>query len=170
MPVLRSNMYRDTPYWLNSIFQGQMFTASHVYTIAAGATAYLQLSTPAKLAHIINFAGQAEGAGPILVLVRENPTLTTGSTPPTAFSNMNRRSAKTPAMQVFTNPTGVSGGTVIETFLVATGGGPKSAGSFGIPALEWVLKSSTNYSLSFQNQGSQSSSCQVSLVWYESEN
>lgn len=170
MPVLRSSIYRDTPYWLNFVFSGQAFSASHVYTIGAGQAAYLELRTDARIVHLLSFTGQTEGSGPILALVRENPTATSGTTPPTALANMDRRSAKTPAMQVFVNPTGISGGTVIETFLIATGGGPKAAGSFAAFGLEWVLKSASRYVLSFTNQGSQSSSCHVSLLWCESEN
>lgn len=170
MPVLRSSIYRDTPYWLNFVFAGQAYSASHVYTIGAGATAYLELKTDARIAHILSFTGQAEGAGPILVGVRENPTAISGTTPPTAIANMDRRSAKTPSMQVFVNPTGISGGTVIETFLIATGGGPKSAGSLAAEALEWILRPAARYVLSLLNQGSQSSSCHVSLLWCESDN
>jgi len=170
MPAVRTLAYRNTPYWLNFVFAGRAYSASHIYTIGVGATAYLELRTGARIAHILSFTGQADGAGPILVQVRENPTLTGGTTPPTALANMDRRSTKTPTMQVFINPAGISGGTVIETFLIAMGGGPKAAGSFAAFALEWALKPGSRYALSFANQGSQNSSCYMSLVWCESDN
>lgn len=160
---------RETPYWLQFLYAGEMFTASRLYSVAAASTAYVQSITHAKLIHLLARTLSVDGGGPITLALYEAPTVTDGTL---QFTKMNcdRRSAKVSTFDLFYNPTAVSGGTLLFTDYVATGGGPKSTGSTTAGINEVVFKPNTKYVLALTNTGTQTSAIQINYLWYESSN
>ncbi|GEM_PF-5307397 len=170
METISSQIIRQTPYWLNFMLSGQMYSASNQYSIASSGVAYMQSTTPSnKLIHLISRDLTANGGGPITVELFEAPTITDGTTPPTIY-NLDRRSAKTPSWQLYTNPTGVSGGTKLLIAQISTGGGPKGSGGLSSGISEFILKPSTKYVLKMTNTGAQTSLVTLTYLWYESGN
>lgn len=171
---ISSSSFRATPYWLNFVFTGQFFTVHHRYTIAAGGTAYLQAKTNSRLFHTVARSMNFDGTGPVVVDAIESPTITDGTTPPDVVSNLDRRSSKTPTTQIFVDPTGVSGGTLIDRdVLFSTGGGffgGNATGTFVSANWERVLKQSDSTILAINNTGGDTVDFIVSIVFYESGN
>jgi len=170
--MFKTEVLRQTPYWLNFLFAGQMYIASHSYTIGNGATAYVESIIPpttGKIIHLLTRGITVEGGGPITIDLYEAPTVTDGTTP-FIMSNLDRRSAKTPSWQLFSDPTGVSGGTHISTDIVSTGGGPKATGALVSGTTELIFHPSYRYVLKMTNLGSLASTVIVSYLWYESGN
>jgi hypothetical protein len=169
--VIGSSTNNPRTYWMQYLFNGQMFKFGHTYSIASLGTAYMQGIVPAgKLIHIFSRTMDVEGGGPVTCSLYEAPTITDGTTPPDITSNLDRRSAKTPTFLNYINPTGVSGGTLIDRDVIPTGGGPKTTASFVSGATERILKPSTKYCLVFYNGGTQTSSFTINITWYESGN
>jgi hypothetical protein len=171
--IFKTSSLRETPYWMNFLFTGQMYTASHSYTIGNGATAYVQSIIPPTTGRIIHLMARninVDGGGPITINLYENPTVTDGTTPFSAMGNCDRRSAKTPQWALYCDPTAVSGGTLLTTDIVSTGGGPKATGSLVSGAVELIFKPSAKYVLKMTNNGSIASTVIVSYLWYESGN
>lgn len=168
--TIESSIMRQTPYWLNFLFVGQMYSASHKYSIAATSSAYMESIVPSnKLIHLISRDLTVDAGGPLDVELYEAPTITDGTTPPTIY-NLDRRSSKTPSWQLFVNPTGVSGGTKLLVAQISTGGGPKSTGGLSSGVAEFILKPSTKYVLKITNTGTQTSTVVLTYTWYESGN
>lgn len=166
---------RETLYYLNFIFNGQMFSLRTAYSIAASETVMTQFKTPAdKVIHISQRNIIADGGGPYNVQLVENPTPITNGTPmpPNVFSNMDRRSTKQASLQVFLNPTDVGGGTVIDVDYIPTGANATNKGSavYTVSDIERILKPDTNYVLSITNAGTQSGNVLFHLLQYESDN
>lgn len=170
--MIHKYLLRDTPYWLNFVFTGQMYIANHIMTIGAGLTSYLQANTQTMLIHGLTRILAVEGGGPILYQVLEEPftTLTDGTLPIDCISNMDRRSTKTNEFTYYRNPTNVTGGTLIEQGLVATGGGPQASAALEMGLAERVYKQNTKYIFRATNQGAQPSTVSYSFLWYESGN
>lgn len=171
MGFLQDTTNNPRTYWMQFLFNGQMHRLSHTYTINPAATVYMEGIVPAgKLIHIFSRNMSVAAGGPITVDLIEAPTITDGTTPPTVVSNLDRRSAKTPALINYVDPTAVSGGTLIDRDYVATTGGPNSATSISAGATERILKPSTKYVITMTNTGAQASTFNIGIVWYESGN
>lgn len=166
---ISSSLFRDTPYWLNFLYAGQMFSWDNKFTIPNGGTVYYEIETGlTRLHHTISRGLSVEGGGPITLKLIESPTLTDGTLK--ASHNMDRRSAKIAATKFYINPTGVTGGTIIDEMFVPTGGGPKTSASLQAGLTERVLKPNTTYAVSLKNDGSQPSIVEVNILFYESVN
>jgi hypothetical protein len=151
------------------MYNGEMYSLGIVATVTAGSVNYLQAKTGANLFHTITREHIFDGGGPFLIEVIENPTLTDGTIPIVA-TNMNRTSAKTHTMSFFANPTGISGGSIIDTmYLPATGAGLNKTG-LGGEENERILKKNTNYLLRITNNGSQGSTLFTRLIFFETVN
>lgn len=169
MAVITSNTFRDTPYWLNFLFEGQMFTWHNKFSIPATSTVFYEVKTdPLRLHHTFQRSLSVEGGGPITLQLIEAPTLVDGT--PIVSNNLDRRSAKTADTLFFINPTGVSGGTVIEEMFIPTGGGPNTSAALNAGLTERVLKQGTTYAVSLTNDGAQASTVEVNIIYYESGN
>lgn len=161
---------RETPYWLQFLYAGQMFTASHLYSaVAAGGTVYVESIIGSELIHLLARNVTVDGGGPVTLSLYEAPTITDGTL---QFTKMNcdRRSAKTGTFILYYNPTAVSGGTLLFTDYIATGGGPKGTGGTTVGINEVVFKPNTKYVLAITNTGTQTSNVQINYLWYESSN
>jgi len=151
------------------MFDGDMYILSASLAIGAGATVYTQAKTGSvQNNHFLETIYTFDSGGPFTVNFLEAPTMTDGTTEVFAM-NMNRQSANTPDIQFFSNPTAVSGGTIIETiFIPASGLGANTTGA-GISGAERIMKKSTNYSLQIINAGNASTFYTRSL-FYETGN
>lgn len=167
--TISSSLFRDTPYWLNFLYAGQMFSWDHKFTIPSAGTVYYEVETGlSRLHHTLTRGLAVDGGGPITLRLIEAPTLTDGTLK--AANNMDRRSAKIAATKFYTNPTGVAGGTVIEEMFIPTGGGPNTSASLQAGLTERILKPNTKYVVSILNSGAQPSTVEVNILFYESVN
>jgi hypothetical protein len=160
---------RDTPYHAHHMFDGDMYVLNSIMSVGAGTTVYIQGKLGAnKFFHKVERRHAFESGGPYTIDLIEAPTLTDGTTVVTA-SNMNRQSTKTHAAQFFSNPTGVSGGTIIDTlYIPASGSGSNTIGT-GTLGSERILKKSTDYLIRIANGGG-ASILYSTVLFYESDN
>lgn len=172
--TVESRIFRQTPYFLNFTFNGQLYTFHHRFSIPGNATVdavLAQTGTP-KLIHVFQRVMTIQGGGPYVVTLIENPTISdTGTDISSQNSNMDRRSTKTPQLQYFSNPT-ISGGTVISEDFLTSGGGPNASSSIGgsIVGIERLLALDTDYVLRIQNTGSNQGTFHFDILTYESQN
>lgn len=146
-----------------------MFHLQHTFTIPNGASAFLQLNTYEHIFHTVARIEKFNGGSPIKVELFENPTVVNGNIPPDLIANLDRRSSKTPSVDLFVNPTGIVGGTLADLdFITSTSGlGGNSAGSLSAPDFERILKQNSKYILKYTNQGTQSTTLHLTLIFYE---
>ena len=170
---LQVDQTRSTPYILNFIFSGNVQNIFQQFTVANGATAYIQIQTPPDLfTHIITrqHLVSSNGTGAAQFDLLEAPTLTDGTTPVTVNANSNRLSAKNTIPNIFNDPTGVTGGTLIARD-IGYGTGNKSANIVGaLDSLERILLKDTDYVLALTNNTGQSAVIATNMVIYTSSN
>lgn len=152
----------------SAIHSGLAFGYATKFTVAAGASAYLEVLTPAEgYVHWKPSAIQTD-APKILVQLIEAPT----TTPGTPVTSHNRRRVGTPPASTVTlrlNPTGVSGGTVIDQDYVGGGSGAGNSSVSGGLATndnEWVLAQGTLYVIKVTNGGSGSADVGLKVFYY----
>src|SRR5574341_909987 len=160
---------RETPYLSQFMFTGNMYLLNSVRSIGSTSTIYIQGKFgPNKLFHTIERKHSFNAGGPFTIDLLEAPTLTDGTTEAFAV-NMNRLSTKTHEARFFSNPTGVSGGTIIDTlYIPAAGTGANTTGT-GVSGAERILKRSTDYVIRITNAGA-ASTFYTSVLFYESGN
>lgn len=160
---------RETPYLAHHMFDGDMYILSSVRSVGSGATIYIQGKFGStQLFHTIERRHTFEGGGPYTIDLIESPTITDGTTAVLA-RNMNRQSTNTHTAQFFSDPTGVSGGTIIDTLYIPSAGlGSQTTGT-GVLGVERILKKSTSYVLKIVNGGA-ASTFYTSVLFYESGN
>lgn len=100
------SQFRDTPYTRGFVFVGQAFSASYIFTVAIGATQWIQFSTGDKLIHGIDQI-IVPNKGDVTFRMWEGSTITTPGSGAMPSVNMNRKSAKT-STAVFTRDPVVS--------------------------------------------------------------
>lgn len=168
--MIGSSLFRSSPYWLNFLFAGQMYSWDYKFSVGAGASVYYQVKTGANwMFHTLSRTVSVEAGGPYRVELYEAPTVTDGTIQQLPY-NMNRKSAKTAEPIIYINPTGVSGGTLLEKMFLPTGGGPKTSGELAAGISERVLKPSTNYVVKITNSGGAAGTAMINLLFYESGN
>ena len=149
---------------LNHVHGGLYFTAS-VVNAALGASAllYIEMIIPANIeAHLKSFSFYNGDDGHFEFV--EAPTLTTGATPLTAY-NRNRRSVKTSGIVLKSNPTGISGGIVLDPMYFK--GTNQTPGVLIRSDIEWVLKPATTYLLRLTNDGVGAEQALLKAGWCE---
>lgn len=146
--------------------------ATFTEAVADDGFIYLELITPSvssRYVHLKKWVGWSEG-GVATIEVVESPTLTTGAT---AIIPQNRKRTGTPgtsAVLVKTNPTSISGGTVIDGPTIFGGGG--AGGGFGGNAdsnIELVLGVNKTYLVRIKNLAGAAKAMGLWLFWYEEE-
>lgn len=154
---------RNTPYWLQFMFAGKMFSYTKPIVATANSTTYMQFKTGStQIIHLIDRIFQTQ-SNDITVEFLENPTLTDG-TPADPPSNLQRQSVNTSDITVYNNPVGVSGGNIIGKVKLVNGIEWKSK------EFEMVLKKNTNYVIKVTNTLGSNVDVAMYLVWYESSN
>lgn len=168
--MIGSSVFRESDYWLNFLFAGQMFEWNYKFSVGAGATVYYEgITGTDHLIHILLSKVSVEGGGPYRVNLYEAPTVTDGTIPQPAY-NLNRRSAKLLDGIIYINPTAVSGGTLLERLLIPTGGGPNTAASLKPGIAERILKTNTKYVVSITNSGLSAGTAMINNLLYHSGN
>lgn len=126
--------------------------------LAVGASVYIEIITPAFTVGAKEIAWKPSNVSCDQLLKSEffeAPTVTSG-TASAVIINQNRTSTKTPSTLVYTNPTAVSGGTLLRTRLEGTGTNAKPVGlGSDINDLGWHLKPNTKYVIKLTNIGQQ---------------
>ncbi len=100
----------------------------------------------------------------------EAPTVTDGTSQLTPI-NRNRKSSNTSQLTVYSDPTNISGGTVLGSCLAGGGSGIGQADSGGVDGftLEYELMPSTDYVLRVKNTSGTVNPGSVQVFWYEAE-
>lgn len=164
--------FRDTPYLRGFIFVGQMYSATWTFSITAGATQWIQFTTPAdKLVHGVN-RRLTPNIGDCYMRLHEGVTITTPGSGAIPARNLNRNSAKTASAAYLRSPV-VTGGTIIEeVYMPGDTGGIFSPDS-SYPVFEGVereYKVDTEYAVELFNDTAETLTIQYSFIWYESGN
>lgn len=120
--------------------QGLLFEVSFEASLAGSQTTNLQIKT-GEVSPLIIFYDITTTSQPLRASAIETPTITDGTNAIASF-NMNRTKTNTATTLFYSNPTSISGGTVIDSFVAAagkdSGGGAESHGA-------WKLKPNTSY-------------------------
>ena len=95
---------------------------------------------------------------------REAPTVTDGTVAITPV-NINRSFSTTPTMTLYSNPTGISGGTVLTDAAIPSGGNKTGGGASN--TVFWTMKPNTKYTVQVQNLGNSDTACTFELAWVE---
>ena len=168
---ISSGIFRSTPYWLGLLFAGQFFKVHQRFSIGGGNTAYIQAKTNSRLTHIVSRSMGYDGAGAVVVSVLENPTITDGTTAPTIVQGLNRLSTKTPTTIFYNNPTGISGGTLIDRDVIFSAGtGGNAVASFSSANWERILPKSSDIVWEITNEAGTTADFVFDMVFYESGN
>jgi len=149
---------------LNHIHGGLYFTASVTKAdLGAAALLYIEMIIPENIeVHLKSFSYYNGDDGHFEFV--EAPTLTTGVTPLTAY-NKYRRSVKKSGIVLKSNPTGISGGTVLDPMFFK--GTNQAPGILITNDTEWILKPSTTYLLRLENNGAGAEQALLKAGWCE---
>lgn len=149
----------------HQVHEGETHKAQHIITAT---TEYL-LNVPTyantiRAPHMVISLDVYEGA--IKVEIYENPTRGGSYAIGTAVpaKNHNRNSATTPGLVITHTPTDVTGGTLIETYYVASGTNSKQTAARS--STEWVLKSNEDYRIVVTEVAATTATV-VTFDWYE---
>lgn len=156
----------------SSIHSGEGFNAS-IYGEAVADDGFVQMefrtsSSANSYVHMKLMSAMSEGLS--LFTAVEAPTLTTGAT---AVTPQNLRRVDTPPTSVSvlkSNPTSISGGTIIRAYYIGAGGTGTGAGGMNDKDIELVLKPDTVYLFRVQNIAGAAKALSLWLFWYEEPN
>lgn len=154
------------PYWLQFIFSGQGFILFEEITVPASSSTHVQIKTGANnFVHIAQtkFASNVDN---IKVEIIEAPTITDGTTPIVPI-NLNRVSTNSSDITAFSDPTAISGGTIVERLVMK---GQIIEQSFPDNIAEILLKKSEDYVLKFTNDAASEADIAFNVFFYESGN
>lgn len=167
---LGHRFHNQRPYWLQFLFTGQAFTLSHRVTVVSLATTYVQISTNSdRMIHLSNVSIATENEQLQIQLIKE-PTFTTGSTPIPVI-NLDDRSAKTESSNFYSDPTGVSGGTILFEDMIPQGA--QAQGGLIVASIghfERILDYDTDYIIAITNEGNSATDVMLNITFYESSN
>ncbi len=150
------------------VHQGGLFQVNVYSTVTFGTPVYCQMKTGAKTVHLKQKTIDTDSADQILCTFIEAPTLTDGTTV-VPIINRNRNSANTSDITIYSDPTGISGGTIIDYNFI-DGGGTGSHTKTGTPAgttIEWNLKPNTTYLHKLEGLNSGTVKFLAKLLFYE---
>ena len=149
------------------IHQSRGFTAAARTTIAngGGVVDFLGIVPPGVFPHFRHITVALDG-GPFDIDFYEAPTVSANGTPVSAYNN-NRNSIVGSQLLVFSAPTILTVGTLLEPILIP---GTKQSGSLGSDASnEWILKQDTLYLIRITNNTASggTSRAAINMFWYE---
>lgn len=184
-------MIRNTPYWLNYIYTGQMFFSWSRGTVADGETAYTLIRCPTiasggRIVHILNAELDFNGGGPYNIGFFKNPVINaagtlwpyepTGINNPVGISNYDQRfsdiAGKQPTATIESGPTVdlTNAQQIRREYVAATGTGANTSGSGRAFSLELVLEPGENFVLALTNNGQNPGTVHLQYIFYESGN
>lgn len=147
----------------HAVHEGIAYDLNIYSTVTNGTPKYCQFKTGAGYIHLKQKV-IVNGTDTLLCQFIEAPTVTDGTTTATV-NNRNRNSANTTTMTVYTNPTAVSGGTILEYDYLS--GTNQSAAAPAGSTLEWILKPNTSYVYKLENATAGTATFLSKLLWYE---
>ena len=165
--INKAQVYMDWEH--HAIHEGIAFNLNVYSTVAFGTPKYCQFKTGSKYVHLKEKT-IVDGSDTLLCQFIEAPTVTDGTTLVPTY-NRNRNSSTTSVMVIYSDPTNISGGTILEYDYIfgadnALGGAQVSSpGAF--MNLEWVLKPNTTYIYKLENLGDGTATFLSKLMWYE---
>ncbi len=131
--------------------------------IISSGTNYIQIKTGDKAAHFI-FNNLKDTDKTIYISLIETPTLTDWTTQIPVY-NANRSSTTNPTLTIFSDPTWISGWTIIDFFFLPAEN--KNVGETAQIDKEWILKKNTSYVVKIENQVAQATNFITKCFWYE---
>lgn len=143
--------------------QGRLFGCSTQITIAAGATGYILVRTPANVNPHVRL-GFVSG-GPGAVEGRASPTVTSDGTPATR-NNFFVGHPNVPQMLVFNNPTISNEGVLITRYLLPSGSNNTVVGT-GEQPVKFILPAGANFLLKFISAGAGPNEYGIEINWIE---
>jgi len=143
--------------------RGYVYLLSEFFDITAGATLRLGLSTNGTTIEF-QFYDITSSLHPVKATLIEAPTVTKTSSPIVGH-NLNRLESDSHTV-TFWSTTAHTGGTPIASELVGTG---EKAGGLASATRIHVLKPNTDYLMTFQNVGNQTTTTHLNLGWSENE-
>lgn len=161
--------FRDTPYIRGFVFTGQMYHVEKFFTVGAGQSKWIQLTTPSDmLIHGIN-RSLTPDVGDMYFRLFEGVTITTPGTPAIPIYNLNRNSTNTSSAVFLSEPV-VTGGTMIEEVYMPGQYTNPSTYTPIFGSIEREYKKDTEYAIQFYNQAATAANIQYSFAFYESSN
>lgn len=119
---------------------GKSFAVSFALSFAGNETKYLQIKTGSVTCWVDGWQ-IASSAEPLKISVIETPTLTNGTTAVPSYC-LNRQRNTTASTLFYSDPTSISGGTVIHVEICTAS---KGAGAQDDDVSNWILKKNTSY-------------------------
>jgi len=166
---------RNTPYVIQYLYYGTLFTSSMQSTITASGTLYMQGKTGTdRLIHFLSLQFSHNGTD-VSFEIYEDPTFTADGTALVSAINQNRESIKTAQWTAYSDPPiPTAGGTLIsrDRIFGSSGGVGQSvsAAALTIAGIERIMKKDTDYSLKIINNAAIDTTFLVNWQWYESGN
>lgn len=135
--------------------------------LAASAYLYIQINIPADYDANVNLKEtNIYTTGTLATFtLTEAPTVTDGTTL-IVPRNRNRKKPDASGLILFSDPTGISGGTELDSYAIGTGSNP-SSGGLGEEEIEWELAPGTKYILQLQNNDVGVQTLYMRAFWYE---
>lgn len=170
---ISSHTFREAPYLRGFTFAGQTYQTWNKFTsLAKDASAYIELRTGTD--RIFHGIGRiiVPTDGPINIYLWEAPTITTIGTVAMPTPSLNRNLTKTATAEFYNNPSGISGGTLIQHLFIPAGTGVgNQPPAFTIPSgTERIYKNNTTYILEIVNNSVGVIDVFYEFTWYESGN
>lgn len=142
------------------IFDGNMFTCTHIEIVANNNSATVHIVTPAT--PTVYLTGHIASIGLSRYFFYENPTTSNNGTELAEY-NRDRNSSATPAVALYHTPTVSDTGTLIQSGYL----GAKGAMGERMEDNEWILKPSEQYLLRLTNLSGTNNYYTITLDWYE---
>ena len=160
--VFELNQFRETPYDLQFVFVGKMYQWQYNTTFGSGVTNYQIHTSSNVLTHLTNRTIRTASTSINIQFIEVPVFVSTGTTLLPAY-DVNRISATTPTLAIYSNPSATSG-TVIENIDLIAGE------KWNQVATEFILNQGADYLIRVSNTALTAQSVDFNYVWYESSN
>lgn len=152
---------RSAPYDL--CLQGRVFSLSMNGSVSATSTSWAQVKTSSAKVSVVHYDVVSLTEN-LRFSVFEAPTITDGTNAVTPVC-VNRNVVGSPSTHFYSNPTGVSGGTLL--LIHAMPSGANKVGGSSQHSETWVLKPNTSYGLKLENLGNSTTEFVFNMGFYE---
>jgi len=156
------NQVRETPYNLQFVFVGEMYQWQFNSAFAAGITNYQIHTSTDKFVHLIGHSYRTASTAVTVRFIELPVFVSTGTSLLPAY-DVNRLTATTPTMGIYSNPSATSG-TIIEDIKLISGN------TWSQVTPEFILERGSDYLIQISNAGSTAKKVDFSFAWYESGN
>lgn len=147
------------------IHKKRAYSFSYPYTapliLDGGQTISIQFKTPQRDVSIVHWKHITlySNGNNVMIQLIENPQLTNGTNTIVSHNRSRPRVKKQSDAQIFSNPVGVTGGEILETFYILGAADSQGQGNSRVTStgdninldVEWVLDTDTNYVIRVTN-------------------